>query len=370
MRKGARMLSKRLPAALAAAAFMLAASPCGALAGEDPGAFLDTDYDSIYRQAHEAYTDGEYRESARLYLEFLRGNTSDAGAMYNLACCYGLLGDEVLATEFMVRSVRAGFDDLEWISWDPDFDSVRDGGLFPAALDSIGQAMDEREAMLGGAGYMAAGTILEYRIMFPEDYDPDRAVPLVIGLHGYGASPEGFAGLWDRFDEPDFIFAVPRAPYNRFSGPDPGYSWAIRGDDEELSRESVRISEDWICSLRNALVGEYRISDVYLMGFSQGCSFTYGIGLRHPDLFDGLICFAGWLDTTWVSGDQVLAASHMPVVIAHGFEDQVVEYEASTTARDYLEESGYDVLFIEFEGGHTVDADALVEAQSWLVDGR
>jgi phospholipase/carboxylesterase len=117
-------------------------------------------------------------------------------------------------------------------------------------------------------------------------------------------------------------------------------------------------------------VEEYRISDVYLMGFSQGCSFTYGIGLRHPDLFDGLICFAGWLDTAWVSADQVLAASQMPVVIAHGSEDQVVEYEASTTARDYLEDFGYDVLFLEFEGGHTVDADALVEAQSWLIDCR
>ena len=334
----------------------------------DPGSFLDADYDSLYRGAHMAYLDGDYQTSIGYYLEYLRGNVGDAGAIYNLACCYGLLGDESLATSFMVRSVRAGFEDLGWISWDPDFDSVRGGELFDTALDSISLEMEARSSESGAVRYLAAESMQEYLIRFPADYDPGMSYPLVIGLHGYGADPEGFAGLWDRFADPGFIYAVPRAPYNRFSGADPGYSWGLWSDDDEsVGIRSTELSEDWVCRLASSLRQEYAVSEVYLMGFSQGCGFTYGIGLSNPELFDGLMCIAGWLDTSWVSREEVLAASHIPVVIIHGNEDQVVEFEAGTTAYDYLEEAGYELLFIEFQGGHTVDTDALREAQAWLV---
>ncbi|RKZ09478.1 hypothetical protein DRQ25_06190, partial [Candidatus Fermentibacteria bacterium] len=50
----------------------------------------------------------------------------------------------------------------------------------------------------------------------------------------------------------------------------------------------------------------------------------------------------------------------------HGTEDAVVEYEASTTAFEYLTSFGMDVEFHDFPSGHTVDPETLREAQAWI----
>ncbi|MCK5064230.1 MAG: hypothetical protein KAQ97_03035, partial [Candidatus Fermentibacteraceae bacterium] len=94
--------------------------------------------------------------------------------------------------------------------------------------------------------------------------------------------------------------------------------------------------------------------------------FTFETGLLNPELYSGLICFAGWLDTTIVSVDDIEAAGDLRIFIAHGTEDAVVEYEASTTAFEYLTSVGMDVEFHDFPSGHTVDMETLREAQAWL----
>jgi len=334
---------------------------------EDPYAFLDLDYYAIFVEAYEAYIEEDYDLAIEKYLTYLAGNARDAKAIYNLACCYGLIGDEMLATSFMLRSVRAGFEDIDWISWDPDFDSVRDGEFFTPALDSISMAMAEEEANLGSIIHIPGITMIPCRIKLPDGFDPDVPHDLIIGLHGYGSNPDKFIKLsWDGFEEPDFIYAVPQAPYPRFAGAEPGFSWMIWSDDEDLPVATVEGSHQYICDVTKTLQEDYLIDETYLMGFSQGCGFTFETGLLNPELFDGLICFAGWLDTTVVSVDDIEAAGDLRIFIAHGTEDAVVEYEASTTAFQYLTSFGMDVEFHDFPSGHTVDPETLREAQVWM----
>ena len=144
---------------------------------EDPYAFLDLDYHAIAVEAHDAYLEGDYDLSIEKYLIFLTANAQDVSALYNLACCYGLIGDEMNATSFMLRSVRAGFGDIDWISWDPDFDSVRDGEFFTPALDSIARVMAEDEATLGSVMHIPGTTMIPCRIKLPEDFDPNVPHP-------------------------------------------------------------------------------------------------------------------------------------------------------------------------------------------------
>ncbi len=333
---------------------------------EDPYAFLDLDYDSLAAAASDAYMQEDYDAAINSYLSFLERNAKDVSALYNLACCYGLKGDEELATAFMLRSVRAGFEDLGWITWDPDFESVRNGVLFSGAVDSIAQAMEERDMSLGSILHVPGRIMIPCRIMLPENFDPDVPRNLLIGLHGYGSNPEIFMGLWETFDEPDFIYAVPQAPYPRFAGSTPGFSWMIRSEDEELAGATVEDSHQYICDVAILLQENYNISETFLFGFSQGSGFTFETGLLNPDLFDGLICFAGWLDTTIVSVNDIETANEVRVFIAHGTEDMVVEYEASAIAFEYLSSFGMDVEFHDFPSGHTVDHETLRKAHTWM----
>jgi len=332
----------------------------------DPYAYLDIDYDSLAAAAHEAYMLEDYDAAVTGYLTYLERNVNDSSALYNLACCYGLLDNEELATDFVLRSIRAGFEDINWILWDPDFESIRDGERFSETLDSLFHAEQELENSLGSIFYIPGRTMIPVRIMLPVNFDPDTPNKLLIGLHGYGASPKGFIRLWEGFQDPEFIYAVPQAPYPRFAGADPGFSWMIWSDDEELAAATIDGSHQYIRDVAESLRENYNISEVYLLGFSQGAGFTFQTGFLNPELFDGLICFAGWLDTTIVLTDHIKAAEDLRVFIAHGTDDAVVEFEVGTTAFEYLSSFGMDVEFHDFPSGHTVDRETLIEAQNWI----
>ncbi|MBN1591913.1 MAG: hypothetical protein JW941_01545 [Candidatus Coatesbacteria bacterium] len=334
------------------------------------GAFLDFDLKELEKRAREAYEAGEYEKAARLYLNLLRRNITDGGNIYNLACCYGLLGKPKLAANFLERAYKAGFNDVEWIKFDPDFEKVRDSEEFQSTIACLeGQAKRKSE----GAGkpiYISAEAEFRCRVMLPDGFDPNKTYPLLVGLHGYGSDPENFAGLWKRFDNPQFIYAVPQAPYPYLRGNEQGYSWsAPLPDDDPAGERSKLESEEYVAKLVKHLKKEYKVGDTYLLGFSQGCGMTYTTGIKYHELFKGLICFGGWFSKDWLvdkAGIDLKEMNDLRVFIAHGSKDTLVKIEEGEKAKDILKEYGYNVTFYVFDGAHAVPEQALREAQSWM----
>jgi phospholipase/carboxylesterase len=334
----------------------------------DPAAveFLKADPAPIGRRADSCYQAKDYTGAARLYLEALRSGARDAGTIYNLACCYGLLDRAGLAARAIERAARAGFRDLDHARNDPDFALVRDSAVFAAAIESIAVGLVRDSVALGRLQYFSAGTYLPCRVLLPEGYDSTKSCRLVVGLHGYGATAESFAGLWSRFGTPGFIFAVPEAPYAYTEEPQLGYSWWPDRRTDSVVDESAGVRTDrYVVELARELGRRYRVSDIYLLGFSQGAGLSYQIGIRHPDVFRGIAPFGGWLDTTNVAAIDS-AAGRLRVLIGHGREDQVIPYEKGTSARDFLKRHGYKVRLFDFAGGHRVPAELCREFSKWL----
>ncbi|MCK4671070.1 MAG: hypothetical protein KAT47_00915 [Candidatus Aegiribacteria sp.] len=331
------------------------------------GEFLDLDINALVGHAWESYLDQDYEAAARFYLAYLRYNARDGKNIYNLACCYGLLGETQLAADYLIRAFYAGYDDLDWAMQDTDFDAVRDDPVFEVLFDSLSVIHEEQQAAIGSIRYVESTVLLNCYVQIPEDYDQETACPLLVGLHGYGSSANMFIQLWERFDNPDFIYASPQAPYPFSTGKDVGYSWKKRElEDDELSGRADMATLGYIISTVEMLKSQFNVSDVYLLGFSQGCSATYITGIKYYNMFNGLICFGGWLDTTVVSTDEILAAADLPFFIAHGKDDGVVAPEAGTSSRDHLENLGCDVTFVDFDGGHEVPEEVLQQVQNWM----
>jgi phospholipase/carboxylesterase len=331
------------------------------------GDFLDFDIAALEKAAWEAYQAQEWENAARYYLAYIRYNATDGGNIYNLACCYGLMGEADLAAMYLDRAVRAGFTDIEHISWDPDFDSVRESEVFASTMDRITAAAAEEEARLGDIFYIEAPVYQSGRLMLPADFDPEEPHMLVVGLHGYGSNPDRFITLWERFADPDFIYVSPRAPYPFSVGNEVGYSWDTSAPGhEEILYEVGMLTEVFVADVVREMKSRYNIDKVYLMGFSQGCGYTYLAGIHNHELFDGLICFGGRLDTDLLSEEDIRAANHLRVFIGHGTEDRMVELETGIAARDLLLDCGYDVTFHEFEGGHSVPEEVCLAAQEWM----
>jgi phospholipase/carboxylesterase len=324
------------------------------------------DLKGLDQKANDAYQAKQYESAARYYLAEIHYDSANAGATYNLACCYGLLGRETLAATYLTRSYKAGFEDIEHIRHDPDFDKVREKPVFAAAVKTLDSTAKAKEADLGELVYVTAPTMLRCRVHPPNNYDSTRAYPLVVALHGHGDNSDHFSRIWRRFGDTSLILAFPQGPYP-FTLPNKqiGYSWIT--DDSASAELSSRMSVDYVVSVTNWLKQHYKVSDVYLMGLSQGCLFTYSTGIRNPELYKGLICISGWLDTTEVNPELLKAGKGLRVFIAHSKQDQIVEYRVGTESRDILRKYGYDVTFVDFEGAHgLLKAEVLQQAVRWM----
>ena len=334
------------------------------------GDFLDVDLENYRTAAFDIYQSGDYENAAKYYLALLKYDITDGSNIYNLACCYGLLGDADLAAKYLERAVKAGFTNIDHIQSDPDFDSVRGTEIFDSTVDGIASMIEEKASELGEEYYTDMRMLVKFRIRFPENYDPEESYPLVVGLHGLGDNSDGFITLYEQFENPQFIFVAAQAPYVfDIGGAHNSYSWEMRDKAKEnLWETTAELSETYIVDLVDKLKFEYKVSETYLLGFSQGCRYAYQAGLKYPDHFDGLICFSGQLLRDWIGDGNIGAASGLRIFICHGVEDTTIEIQEGMTARDLLTEFGFDVTYYEFDGGHEVPDEACHAAQAWLME--
>ena len=318
-------------------------------------------------RATEYYQKGEYENAAEYYILHLRQSPQDQSALYNLACCYGLLGRADLASRTLLMAYKAGFEDLEHINNDPDFNKVYEAEVFVAAIDSITVWAERKTKSEGKLEYYSIHTWLPYRIHFPANYDPDVACNLLIGLHGFGDNAVAFGGINRVLNGQQWIYVVPEAPFILPGSPGPGFSWTPLVDYlDPLQTKSYPALNTAIRELCLSLQQQYKIDKTYLIGFSQGCFMTDTIGLSNPDLFDGLLAFGGWLEQDIIGEQHLAEAKDVKVFIAHGLADKVIEYSSAEAALQLLMENGFKSRLHSFEGGHKVDRDALLEGIRWI----
>ncbi|MBN2080771.1 dienelactone hydrolase family protein [bacterium] len=203
-------------------------------------------------------------------------------------------------------------------------------------------------------------------VHLPRDYDPERAYPLIVGLHGYASSPQRFHSLYYAFAHPDFIYAAPQAPYALPMGTELGYGWLPDIQSDDLYEHFSQVTQEYVLTLIDQLKARYNVSEVYLLGFSQGCALSYLVGINNPELVSGLICYGGWLETGWFTDEQFAAARDIPVFIGYGRDDQIMGYDKAAAAMDELTRRGFTVELYGYDEGHSITADALQAAQRWM----
>ncbi len=340
--------------------------------GADPldptaAAFLDVDLAALRAKATEAYQRRDYKECARRYLALLRHNVDDAVSIYNLACCYGLMGEDSLAAENLRRAFDAGFEDIGFVQQDHDFDMVRNSQVFRDVTEQITTIVQARLADRGRIIYLGAASLMPCRVRLPADYDPEKTYKLIVALHGRGGDPARFLSTGLGSLPSDVISVAPQGPYGMLQGRDVGYGWWLHDPGEPRVREESRsLTEEYVAGITERVRRMYPVSEAYTLGFSQGGALAYTTPLKRPDLFDGMICFGGWLDEDRLTDEQMTAAKGLRVFIGHGWEDQAVAFERAVEAKDTLEQRGYAVTFHPFDGGHEMPNEVLNEVAAWI----
>jgi predicted esterase len=334
--------------------------------------FLDEDLNVYLFKASQAYRKGKFKEAAQNYLYILRHDYADERAIYNLSCCYALMGEDELAAKTLLRGVKAEYTNFEHIKRDKDFRFVKDKPFFASTM----RQLDDWRRSLGKVIYVPGPRLFKCRLHLPKKFDKSKSYPLVIGLHGNGGNADGFDPAWQLFGNPDFIFASAEGPYPYMLGYRSKIkqcSWEIQIQDEELWKRADPLSVEYILGIIPQLSKSYPISSAYLLGHSQGAGYAYITGIKNPELIKGIICFGGQIpdmDKSYslLTMDDIKRGNSLRVFIAHGTSDSMLNIKHAQKSRKLLEQNGFDVTFVEFNGGHELDQKAMQKAAEWIMN--
>ena len=199
----------------------------------------------------------------------------------------------------------------------------------------------------------------------------------VIWLHGLGA------------DGSDFVPIVPElglagAPGVRFVFPDaPSIPVTCNGgwvmpawyDIISLEPHSRRIDEAGIVNSRAAIrrliarevargIPSQRI---FIAGFSQGGAVAYATALTHPEPLAGVVALSTYIPSAaLIEREASVANKAVPILAAHGSEDDVVAPALGRAARDFLLGHGYAVEWHEYPMPHAVCGEEVDRIGAWL----
>lgn len=198
----------------------------------------------------------------------------------------------------------------------------------------------------------------------------------VIWLHGLGADGHDFAPIIPELvarDWPGLRFVFPHAPVRpvTINGGAAMRAWYdIKGmdiaqrQDESGVRESITQLAALIAREADRGVPAER---VFLAGFSQGGAIVLAGGVRHPKRLAGIIALSTYLpiaETT--AAERSEANADIPVFMAHGTQDPVVQPRLGSYSRDVLKGLGYTVEWHTYPMQHSVSAEEIADLRQWL----
>jgi phospholipase/carboxylesterase len=195
-----------------------------------------------------------------------------------------------------------------------------------------------------------------FSLYVPEYCTPDRAWPLVMGLHGGSGNGRGF--LWRWLRDARSLGAILVAPTAVSS------TWALMGEDADtanLSRILESVRSRWNIDPARLL----------LTGMSDGGTFSYVSGLERASPFTHLAPVAATFHPLMAEIADAERLQHLPIHIVHGKLDWMFPVETARQARDALMAAGADVTYREIDNlSHCYPREMNAAILKWLAGGR
>ena len=183
----------------------------------------------------------------------------------------------------------------------------------------------------------------------PPTYQANRPAPLVLVLHGAGGDAQRSLGYLQALADQHTLLLL--SPASR------GRTWDVilGGYGPDVARIDQALRQ---------VFSHYTVDPQHLAigGFSDGASYALSVGLTNGDLWTHVLAFSpGFLAPARQQGTP-------RAFISHGTQDTVLPIDrCSRRIVPQLQQAGYDVVYREFDGPHTVPPAIAREAVAWLV---
>lgn len=200
----------------------------------------------------------------------------------------------------------------------------------------------------------------------------------VIWLHGLGADGHDFEPIVEQLDEratqaTRFIF--PHAPIQpvTINGGAEMRAWYDITDaqiDRKADAAGVERSAQSIYQLIEVQrAAGIESEHIVLAGFSQGGAIALHAGIRYPHRLAGIMALSAYLAVHEGTEEQRSAQNkEIPIMLAHGSRDPVVQLGTAEKSRLFLRSLGYRVQCNTYPMEHSVSVEELRDISCWLAD--
>jgi len=138
----------------------------------------------------------------------------------------------------------------------------------------------------------------------------------------------------------------------------------VRQEDEAGVRDSQAEIEKLLAREKQRGIPASRI---VLAGFSQGGAIALQTGLRHAERLAGLMVLSSYLPLAGSVGAEASPANRdVPIFMAHGVHDPIVNLPRATASREQLAALGYKVEWHDYPMEHSVCLEELQAIRVWL----
>jgi len=253
-------------------------------------------------------------------------------ALYNLACTYGRMDELDPASDALKQAIAAGFIDYDLMRTDPDVEILRRAGRIVYPREHTYDTITARN-----------GITLQYKVVLPRDYDPQRTYPALVSFAPGGWGPAScdwsLANLWGESTAEAGWIAV------HLIAPDRG--WMTHPSHHALEELLGKIQDD------HHIEGKR----FHLVGFGNGArpATTYaGMSMR---FFQSLTTVANQAVARW-DEDELKRFSQKRVFLLVGSNDTFA-LEINRKAQTLMREGGSDVTLTVLDGEGRIPSSLL-----------
>ena len=193
---------------------------------------------------------------------------------------------------------------------------------------------------------------------------------LLVLHHGRGTDELDLLALGEALDPARRLhLAMPRAPLALPGSP--GYHWYLVPRVGHPDPDTFAAARRLLAQLHDELWQRTGIApeQTVLGGFSMGAVMSYALGLdAGRPAPAGIMALSGFIPTVEGWTPDLEQRRDVPVFVAHGRRDQVIDVGFAREAVQRLRDAGLAVEYRESEAAHHIDPREIPAAGQWLAD--
>ncbi len=205
-------------------------------------------------------------------------------------------------------------------------------------------------------------------MIFRERAAEGPATGLLVLHHGRGADEADLLPLGDALDPDRRLHVVtPRAPLALPGWP--GFHWYLVPRVGVPDPETFHAAYAELAAFHDETWERTGVEPARTVigGFSMGTVMSYSLGLGgdrpRPA---GILAFSGFVPTVEGWTPDLAGRAGLPVFVAHGRADPVIEVGFGRRARELLEAGDLEVDYHESDVPHAIDPRHIPAARAWL----